>query len=93
MRVYWKTNISGELPKKEGAWTVCRFRGGGCLAKKNGGVFEGGGWYSNADYESVTIWCGVINNWLEINVLNRSQYDVGSNWFGSKSVSIAWGMT
>ena len=33
------------LPKKggEGAWTVCRFRGGGAWQKKRGGIFEGGG--------------------------------------------------
>ena len=29
---------------KRGAWTVCRFKGGGELGKKEGGgVFEGGG--------------------------------------------------
>ena len=34
------------LPKKggEGAWTVCRVRGGGAWQKKRGGIFEGGGW-------------------------------------------------
>ena len=37
--------------------------------------------------------CGV-NNWLEIYILDIIQkYDVGLNWFGSKSVSIAWGMS
>ena len=36
-----KTNIKGGgLPKKGGAWTVCRFKGGGGLGKKEGG---GGG--------------------------------------------------
>ena len=39
-----KTNIEeGGLPKKGGRWTVCRFKGGGGLARKReGGVFEGG---------------------------------------------------
>ena len=36
------------LPKR-GAWTVCRFIGGS-WQEKGGGVFEGGGWYPNADY-------------------------------------------
>ena len=30
------------MPKREGAWTVCRFREEG-LAKKRGGAFDGGG--------------------------------------------------
>ena len=29
------------MPKIGGAWTVCQFQGGG-LARKVGGVFEGG---------------------------------------------------
>ena len=36
-----KTIYRGALPKK-GAWTVCRFKGGGGLGKKGGGVFEEG---------------------------------------------------
>ena len=36
-----KTNTVGGLPKKGGAWTVCRFKGG--IGKKEGnGAFEGG---------------------------------------------------
>ena len=34
-----------------GAWTVCRFKGGGGLGKKEGVVFLRGGWYPNANYE------------------------------------------
>ena len=30
------------MPKKEGAWTVCRFKGG-AWQERGGGVFEGGG--------------------------------------------------
>ena len=43
-----KTNIEGGLPKKVGAWTVCRFKGG--LGKKEGMVFLRGGWYPDAHY-------------------------------------------
>lgn len=32
--------MEGGLPKIVGAWTVCQFQGG--LARKVGGVFEGG---------------------------------------------------
>ena len=57
--VYWKIRFlgrvnekpmqRGDLPKKGGAWTVHRFKGG--LGKKEGGgVFEGG-WYPNAHYD------------------------------------------
>ena len=28
---------------KRGAWTVCRFKGGGLGKKERGGVFDGGG--------------------------------------------------
>ena len=38
----WKTNIEGGLPKKEGLGQFVDFRGGGGLARKRGGVFEGG---------------------------------------------------
>ena len=42
------------MPKK-GAWTVCKFGGGGGLGKKEGaGVFDGGGWYPNAHYDNST---------------------------------------
>ena len=34
----------------EGAWTVCRFKGG-IGKKEGGGVFEGGDWYPNAHYD------------------------------------------
>ena len=46
-----KTNIEGKIPKKGGAWTVCKFKGG--LGKKErGGVFEEGrGWYPNTHYK------------------------------------------
>ena len=30
------------MPKIGGAWTVCQFQGGESLARKVGGVFEGG---------------------------------------------------
>ena len=51
-----KTNIEGGLPKKVGggAWTVCKFKRGQGLDKKEGVVFVrgvGGGWYPNAHYE------------------------------------------
>ena len=40
----------GDCLKREGAWTVCRFNGGGGgLARKRGGVFEGG-WDPDAHY-------------------------------------------
>ena len=45
--VHWKSNVEGGLPKKGGAWTVCRFKGregrGRDLARKRGGgVLEEG---------------------------------------------------
>ena len=56
--VYWeiwflgggirKTNINGDSLKR-GAWTVCRFKGSGNLARKREGCFWGG-WYPNAHY-------------------------------------------
>ena len=35
-----KSNIERGLPKKGGAWTICRFKGG-LVKNKWGGVFEG----------------------------------------------------
>ena len=65
MGVYWKiqylggggmgftkTQCIGGLPKKEGAWKVCRFNGG--WQERGGGAFEGG-WYPNAHYELTPI--------------------------------------
>ena len=37
-----KISIEGRLPKKGGAWTVCRFKGG-AWQERGGGVFEGVG--------------------------------------------------
>ena len=36
--------IGGNCLKREGPWTVCRFNGGGSLAKKGGEVFLRGWW-------------------------------------------------
>ena len=36
----------GELPKKRGTWTVCRFKGGLGKKERGGGVF-----YPNAHYD------------------------------------------
>ena len=50
----WKTDIEEGLPKKGGAWTVWKFKGG--FGKKEGGWGGGGGgvfwggWYPNAHY-------------------------------------------
>ena len=48
---YEKPLYREELPKGEGAWTVCRFRGGG-LGERGDGVFEGAG----VDTPMHTIW-------------------------------------
>ena len=55
MRVHWrilflgrqfaKNIYRGELPEREGAWTVCRLKGR-LRKEEEDGVFEGGGgWY------------------------------------------------
>ena len=38
-----KSVYRGEFPKKRGAWTICRFKAGGGLDKKEGVVFLSGG--------------------------------------------------
>ena len=35
----WGLDRVGGLPKKGGPWTVCRFKGGGGLGKREGVVF------------------------------------------------------
>ena len=37
---FTKTQYIGGLPKKDGAWKVCRFNGG--WQERGGGAFEGG---------------------------------------------------
>ena len=37
--VHEKPIYRGDCLKREGAWTVCRFKGGGGLARKKGRVF------------------------------------------------------
>ena len=42
---------------KRGAWTVCRFKGGGGLGKKEGGgVFEGGVGFFTFTFISLVDW-------------------------------------
>ena len=47
---YEKPLYREELPKGEGAWTVCRFRGGGTWRKRGWCFWGCGGWYPNAHY-------------------------------------------
>ena len=42
MWVHEKLIYRGKLPKNGGAWTICRFKGGGALQERGGGIFEGG---------------------------------------------------
>ena len=49
---FTKTQYIGGLPKKEGAWKVCRFKEG--WEERGGGAFEGG-CYPNAHYELTSI--------------------------------------
>ena len=46
-----KNQYRGGLSKK-GAWTVCRFKGGGAWKERAGGDFKRGGWYPNPHYEN-----------------------------------------
>ena len=43
LRGSWKANIEGGLPKK-GAWTVCRFKGGGAWEERGDGVNTQSSW-------------------------------------------------
>ena len=45
----WKTDKGGGDCLKRGAWTVCKFKGGGTWQERGGGIFKGG-WYPNAHY-------------------------------------------
>ena len=47
---FMKNQYRGRDCLKRGAWTVCRFKGGGGLGKKDGVVFLREGWYPNAHY-------------------------------------------